>query len=361
MQEAATVRLPMPMAGGGNRMRFAMMILLAVFIIAVAVSVLWRAQSISGIFERVKTRFLRPTRPQYNLRGNFSNSTRNRMLNTTATTTDPPVVCPPPPPPIIASLKRGISAYVLFGARDIDLKGAIRHAEAIPYIYPGCRMLVYIDQSSVPLATVGALEARNVTIIRFNPAELPKMGWNITTQAFRTIRYWAINLPDWDYMIFRDLDSGLWFREKSAVDEWLLSGIPFHSMRDHPAHWWAVMGGMWGVTSDFLKVIPFNLTEKMRDYLNTTNNHAGTDQMFLSNVVWPVIKHETMAHDSYYCESQTKYPHLLSKVHWGFPTKRLGKIIAANYAFPDGSPVDVTAELPELPVPCRRRPEWTYG
>jgi hypothetical protein len=34
----------------------------------------------------------------------------------------------------------------------------------------------------------------------------------------------------------RDLDSPLTKRERTAVDEWLLSNMTFHSMRDHPHH-----------------------------------------------------------------------------------------------------------------------------
>jgi hypothetical protein len=35
-------------------------------------------------------------------------------------------------------------------------------------------------------------------------------------------------------------------REVAAVEDWLNSSLPFHAMRDHPAHGTAILGGMWG-------------------------------------------------------------------------------------------------------------------
>ena len=44
----------------------------------------------------------------------------------------------------------------------------------------------------------------------------------------------------------RDLDSRFSAREVAAVDEFLSSGLPLHSMRDHPAHWAPMVGASWG-------------------------------------------------------------------------------------------------------------------
>ena len=48
----------------------------------------------------------------------------------------------------------------------------------------------------------------------------------------------------------RDLDSRITAREVAAVEEWLQSGAPLHSMRDHPAHKSSLMGGAWGARLD---------------------------------------------------------------------------------------------------------------
>ena len=35
-------------------------------------------------------------------------------------------------------------------------------------------------------------------------------------------------------------------REVAAVKDWLNSSLPFHAMRDNPAHGTAILGGVWG-------------------------------------------------------------------------------------------------------------------
>ena len=55
------------------------------------------------------------------------------------------------------------------------------------------------------------------------------------------------------------------------------------------------------------------------------------------------------------------YPHLKAKYNFGFPTKRFKKIITANYIDPQGEVVPVDDQVAEVPMECRRRPEWTFG
>jgi len=52
--------------------------------------------------------------------------------------------------------------------------------------------------------------------------------------------------PQVDLFMSRDLDSMFSDRERSAVDEWLMSNLPFHFMRDHPNHTPSILGGSWG-------------------------------------------------------------------------------------------------------------------
>jgi hypothetical protein len=35
-------------------------------------------------------------------------------------------------------------------------------------------------------------------------------------------------------------------REVAAVQQWMMSDLPFHIMRDHPQHGTSILGGMWG-------------------------------------------------------------------------------------------------------------------
>ena len=52
--------------------------------------------------------------------------------------------------------------------------------------------------------------------------------------------------PQVELFLCRDLDSRISRREVAAVQEWIDSGKPIHSMRDHPAHTTPLLGAAWG-------------------------------------------------------------------------------------------------------------------
>ena len=88
-------------------------------------------------------------------------------------------------------------------------------------------------------------------------------------------RFYAIE--DSDIVIFRDCDSRLNYREKYAVDEWLLSDKKVHIMRDHPWHGTEILGGMWGLKKGIFDDIKTKIE-------NAGNNRIGyyqCDQDFL--------------------------------------------------------------------------------
>ena len=56
--------------------------------------------------------------------------------------------------------------------------------------------------------------------------------------------------PQVSLFLCRDLDSRISAREVAAVTEWVQSGKPIHSMRDHPAHNTPLLGASWGARLD---------------------------------------------------------------------------------------------------------------
>ena len=65
-------------------------------------------------------------------------------------------------------------------------------------------------------------------------------------------RFLPLGDPTVSMFAVRDSDSRLSFREKAAVDEWINSTLPFHAMRDHPAHWSPILAGLWGGNNDII-------------------------------------------------------------------------------------------------------------
>lgn len=102
----------------------------------------------------------------------------------------------------------------------------------------------------------------------------------------------AASLTHVDRWVSRDCDSVIWAREWHAVQEWILSGLNFHFMRDHEnGHHNAVMGGMWGGVGG-----AWNLFD-----LYKANKQQGDDQQFYSTHLWPFVKDMQLGHDSQHC------------------------------------------------------------
>lgn len=170
-----------------------------------------------------------------------------------------------------------IIAFSLWGNDPKYNLGSIRNAEIAKILYPDwvCRFYVgkYVNRSIIT-----QLE---------NIAEVKIMGvgnWTSTLWRFQAI-------PESDIFLSRDCDSRLSIREKSAVDEWLASDKDCHIMRDHPWHDIEIMAGMWGVRGTVL--------DNIQDLIKSFNliQHKQCDQIFLRDIVHPIIKENSLVHD----------------------------------------------------------------
>ena len=131
-----------------------------------------------------------------------------------------------------------VISFCLWGDNKMYTVGAIKNAELAQQIYPGWECWFYVSES-VPSECISKLEQfPNVKVI----AKKIDDGWENMFWRFEPI--WDKSV---DVVISRDCDSRLNYRERSAVDDWLLSDKGFHIMRDHPLHGWTILGGMWGL------------------------------------------------------------------------------------------------------------------
>lgn len=185
-----------------------------------------------------------------------------------------------------------------------------------------------------------------------------------------------------DRFIVRDADSRLNARDAFAVLEWIQSGVPIHSVRDHPNHERPMNGGLWGGTKGFLEKTKgfdqgsdtaFNAfgggwggdadatsTDTMASLVDGYWNKEeyGADLSFLNDVVWPRVKAMQLSHDAYTCDH---FPQ--SKP---FPTMRrrdyqhVGQVFDAS-DHPRQNDIDGFIRGVSVPEKCRRRPGWVYG
>lgn len=177
-----------------------------------------------------------------------------------------------------------IISFSIWGSDPTYCNGAIENARISNEIYPGWTVRVYHD-TSVPQECVDKLKSLNAetVLIPHSRGQWDGLFW----------RFYPVS-EDVERVIIRDTDSRLNWREKSAVDDWITSGYPFHCMRDHCEHNVPIMGGMWGVVGGYIKDIQ-KMIETWTDFY-----HKGTDQTFLERYIWPRVRDHAIVHDRFH-------------------------------------------------------------
>lgn len=180
-------------------------------------------------------------------------------------------------------------SFSLWGDKPIYNIGAIKNSLLFPKIYDGWNMILYYDDS-VPKNTLKQLEKNNVILINSTGVKYDSC-W----------RFFAADIVDCDYVVFRDCDSRISEREFSAVQEWIDSGKTLHVMRDHPAHGipfgasgLSILAGMWGIRSKKI-----NLTQMIENFLKMKNNYYGIDQTFLQEI-YKMFEDDRLCHDEFF-------------------------------------------------------------
>lgn len=135
--------------------------------------------------------------------------------------------------------------------------------------------------------------------------------------------------PTVERFICRDCDSRLSEREALAVQEWVESGFPFHSMRDHPAHMRPVNGGMWGAVKGCLPNMTISITGWLKNHKERFHDY-GADQDFMGEVIWPMVYQKALQHSSV---AMNDYPNTKP-----FPIKRKGHRFIGEVIEADGNP-----------------------
>ena len=181
-------------------------------------------------------------------------------------------------------------SFSLWGDKPIYTIGAIKNAELWKTIYPDWQTVVYYN-NTVPNDIISKLNELNVLTIDMTEKNIYGMFW----------RFFAVDLPDSEYSIFRDTDSRITIREKMAVDEWINSDKTIHVMRDHPAHGipfgsdrLGILGGMWGIKSKSI-----NLVDMIYEFIKNKNLTYGSDQTFLKSI-YSMFENDRSTHDEFF-------------------------------------------------------------
>jgi hypothetical protein len=176
-------------------------------------------------------------------------------------------------------------------------QGAIKNMELAEQIYPGWRFRFYID-NSVPDEIVNRLVIMGAEIINVTNIEIPESNGNKYPGMFW--RFLPMNDTNIDVFIVRDVDSRINEREALAVEEWLNSGKQLHIMRDHPHHFYKILGGMWGFNC---KMGRYNFPKSINSFLKIRNYNFKRmdDMLFLDSLFDDCLnKNSVFQHDTFF-------------------------------------------------------------
>ncbi|KAK2705489.1 hypothetical protein QYM36_015770 [Artemia franciscana] len=191
----------------------------------------------------------------------------------------------------------------------------------------------------------------NVMALPFTGTHLPASHIDLSGINPRVWRFMPL-LDDYvSIFLSRDSDSIILKREVSAVEEWLSFNRSFHVMRDHHSHRATILAGMWGARLDKrgkeIREAAVNMVLSSQDDLKST------DQRQLAYQIWPLVKNDSVVHDSYNCKNH----HLRScDITLPFPTRRenltfVGQVASGKWLF-----------IEECPEECRpmEHKEWYF-
>lgn len=187
--------------------------------------------------------------------------------------------------------RRNVIVFSLWGANNRYLSGAQHNAIVARYLYPGWSVRFYVDKS-VPEPVIRGLQANGAQVVMV-PDALPAARYGLFW------RFLVEDDPDVDFYLVRDADSVLNMKERAAVEDWLASGKAFHVMRDLATHSELILAGMWGAQRGNIG----KMGERVKAHLSAEQkklNNVTTDQIFLRNVIWPIVKQDALVHDDYF-------------------------------------------------------------
>jgi hypothetical protein len=165
------------------------------------------------------------------------------------------------------------SIYGIGETRDNDrgfYKGIFVNYELAKIIYPGWIIRIYMPYNEPVEYIKNLIKMKDIEIILVD-----------TNMCLRAIRFLPKDDPLVDVWISRDLDSVVTYREKAAVDDWLMnySDKELHIMTDNSQHYWTISGGMFGVKNNTNNIK--NLLDFMLDF---SENKSANDYAVDCNI-----------------------------------------------------------------------------
>jgi len=219
-----------------------------------------------------------------------------------------------------------ICSLSLWGHKYEYWNGALLNARIHRELDSGYDVYIFVDKCSFSQASA---DQRLIQIIR----EMESLATLIVLDRIPSYMgmFWRMLPFLWhgvERVIVRDADSILTKRELMAVRFWEDSGLPFHIMRDHPAHTSFVMGGMFGgIVNAQMRNIFLPLKTLLNvDRVSQLSGAWQIDQIFLKRYVFPVVRKSSLVHDPFYERAPFPLPRNESEYVGDAVTRRIGDV-----------------------------------
>lgn len=212
-----------------------------------------------------------------------------------------------------------VISYSLYGNQPRYCEMAVLNVMAAQQHLPDFVCRFYVD-ATVPAALLHRLQALGAQCIHIDDKtkRMPATFW----------RFLAMDDAQADCVLVRDVDSLIDAKDAWCVQDWRQSGYDFHVIRDDCCHTELILAGLFGVRSGVVG----NINTHMDHFLQQSGTAAWdryADQLFLRNLIWPLVRQHTLTHDQIY--SYGEHVHPLKFVPTA-QTSPLNTFMGANHA-----------------------------
>ncbi len=196
---------------------------------------------------------------------------------------------------IIFNPMRLLFAFALYGSDAKYTTGMIDNCSLLSRAFPGCSIGIALG-NDVPADTVSALEVMPGVFMR----RLDFCGAAVMAE-----RMFLFEESDCEVMFVRDADSRVHDRDQACIRAFLEEDTCLvHTIRDHVFHRQLIMGGLFGIKRAGLELLGGALRPRYALFLQTHNiaSAYGTDEHFLSQVVYPLVCESLLVHSDLFEE-----------------------------------------------------------
>ncbi len=201
---------------------------------------------------------------------------------------------------IHAPKNKGLISFCLYGSADLYCLGMLENIAEAKQYFPDWNLRVWVAED-VPVIVKLLQEEIDVFIMKKPQGNLG-MFWRLLDITNR----------DYSYTLIRDADQRLNDKDAQAVNAWIKSGLKCHRMHEDSSQVYIeLMGCAIGFKTDCISDIKPQIVDWLYRKKNTEVTYKtkgtagredfprllyGSDQVFLTEVVWPQVENSTLTH-----------------------------------------------------------------